>query len=126
MLQVHERFNDEVLPVEDEALSCFLDTLLGQVRTIRHLDVLARRNLPLFEDFLIVYFIAHLMAVRERIVLSDFAQDVGLSNLCRDKQLLELEAFFLDIVGDIYFRVGLVCGQKELLSQVRRLRHANE
>ena len=89
-------------------MACFHNLALREVRALTQLDVFTRRDLTLFLNFLTLDFIAHLVAISERVVFADFAEEVSIANLCCDERLFKLEAFFLDALRQINLDIGLV------------------
>ena len=126
MLHIIEGLNHEVLALEYEALSCFGDFTLGHIRIFAQLDIFTCRYLSLLLDFLAIDFIAHLMTVRERIILANLTQKIGRSYLSCHERLLELESFLFHTNGNVELRIGLVRGEQIFSSQVCWLRHPNE
>lgn len=102
MVNINDCLDNEVLVLENKALSEFFKLTETWSSLIHHLDVLSSTNLSSFLDSIFAWVNPDLMVVNIAIILSKLP-DESLSLLVRWNQvsLLQLEYFLLDPFGNL-------------------------
>ena len=77
---IQERFDHEILPLEDEALSKLRHRNSLRIRVLTEFNVVSGAYLSLLLNLLSFNLVSHLLTISESIILTYLSQDIGLSN----------------------------------------------